>query len=221
MSELLKQLAICVEKGKATKDSPYPPDLKDQDGTSEITIQLLENGCTPNEILKEGLMVGMQTIGDRFSAGKAYIPELLIAAKAMNASMEHLKPYFDNGDVKHKGTMIIGTVTGDLHDIGKNLVRMVLEGDGWKVIDLGTDVDSEKYIAALEENPGAGVGMSALLTTTMINMKTIASDIKEKYPNTKIYIGGAPVTSEYNDSIGCDGYFVDPYGLAKHLSQGL
>ncbi len=221
MNDLLKQLSYSIERGKATKSTPYPTDLKDQDGASEITQQLLANGVTPNEILKKGMMIGMQNIGIKFSEGKAYIPELLIAAKAMNASMDHLKPYFDKGDVKHKGTIILGTVAGDLHDIGKNLVRMVLEGDGWKIVDLGVDVDDSKFLGALEENKNAQICMSALLTTTMINMDSFVKNIKAKYPDTNIFIGGAPVTSEYSNQIGADGYFPDPYGLAKYLSNNL
>ncbi len=221
MSELLKQLAYCIERGKSTKDSPYPPNLKDQDGSSEITQQLINDGVPPNDILKLGLMVGMGNIGDKFGRGEAYIPELLIAAKAMNASMDHLKPFFEKGEIQRRGTMILGTVTGDLHDIGKNLVRMVLEGDGWKVVDLGTDVGSDKFIKALDENSEANVALSALLTTTMINMKSIANDIKSKYPNTKVFIGGAPVSKEYNDSIGTDGYFADPHSLSKYLVENI
>ena len=217
MSELLKELAYCIERGKATKESPYPPDLKEKDGASEITQQLLENGTPPDDILKLGLMVGMGNIGDKFGRGEAYIPELLIAAKTMNASMDHLKPFFEKGDIQRMGTMILGTVTGDLHDIGKNLVRMVLEGDGWKVVDLGTDVGADKFLKALDENPEANICMSALLTTTMINMESITKDIKSRYPDTKVFIGGAPVTQSFNDSIGSDGYFPDPHSLTNHL----
>ena len=121
----LKQIAICVERGKENKESPYPPDLKDMDGVKELTEQALATGISPDEILKKGMMIGMNIIGDRFSKGLAYIPELLIAAKAMYAGMELLKPYFESGEAVHRGTVIVGTVAGDLHDIGKNIVRMV------------------------------------------------------------------------------------------------
>ena len=146
---ILKQIAICVERGKENKVSPYPPDLKDQDGVKELTEQALATGISPDEILKKGMMIGMNAIGDRFSKGLAYIPELLIAAKAMYAGMELLKPFFESGEAVHRGTVIVGTVAGDLHDIGKNIVRMVLEGDGWKVIDLGVDVTAEKFLNSL------------------------------------------------------------------------
>lgn len=218
MQELLEQLAICIERGKVDKNSPYPPDMKDQEGASEITAKLLEEGVSADDILKKSLMVGMNIVGDRFAQGKAFIPDLLIAAKAMNAAMAHLKPYFESGEAKHRGTMILGTVSGDLHDIGKNIVRMVLEGDGWKVVDLGVDVGTEKFLAALQENPDAHVGMSALLTTTMINMEASVKAIKEKNSDTKVFVGGAPLSKEFNDKIGADGYFPDPHTFAKYLA---
>lgn len=218
MDELFKQLAHCIERGKADKASAYPPDMKEQDGASEITAQLLEQGATANQILKQGLMVGMNVIGDRFSQGKAFIPDLLIAAKAMNAAMVHLKPFFESGEAEHRGTIIVGTVAGDLHDIGKNIVRMVLEGDGWKVIDLGVDVNTEKFLSALDEHPDAYVGMSALLTTTMINMEASVKAIKDKNKDTKVFVGGAPLSKEFNDKIGADGYFADPHTFAKHIA---
>ena len=139
MKEFLSKLAKCIERGKEDRTSPYPPDLKDKDGAREYTEQALTAGVKASRILQEGLMPGMNAIGEKFSQGKAYIPELLISAKAMYAAMDVLKPYFESGEAEHKGTVILGTVSGDLHDIGKNIVRMILEGDGWKVIDLGVD----------------------------------------------------------------------------------
>jgi 5-methyltetrahydrofolate--homocysteine methyltransferase len=218
MDQLLKQLALCIERGKAQKDLPYPPDMQGQDGASEITQQLIEAGVSPNDILQKGLMIGMSVIGDRFGKGEAFIPELLISAKAMNAAMEHLKPFFESGEAKHKGTVIVGTVAGDLHDIGKNIVRMVLEGDGWKVIDLGVDVTSDKFLAALKENLGAIVGMSALLTTTMVNMESTVQILKDEVPGTKVFVGGAPLSQKFNEKIGADGYFADPHSFAQFLS---
>jgi methanogenic corrinoid protein MtbC1 len=219
MDSLLKQLAICVERGKAEKNLPYPPDMQGQDGASEITQQLLEKGASANDILKGGLMVGMNVVGDRFGRGEAFIPELLIAAKAMNAAMVHLKPYFESGEAEHRGTVIVGTVAGDLHDIGKNIVRMVLEGDGWKVIDLGVDVTADKFLTALKENPGAFVGMSALLTTTMVNMESSVKTLKDAVPGTRVFVGGAPLSTKFSEKIGADGYFADPHSFAKFLGQ--
>ncbi len=208
-----------IERGKVDKNSPFPPDMRDQNGASEITERLLEAGVSASDILQKALMVGMNVIGDKFGRGEAFIPELLIAAKAMNASMQHLKPYFESGEVEHRGTVILGTAAGDLHDIGKNIVRMVLEGDGWNVVDLGSNVSADKFVEALRKNSGSIVGISALLTTTMMNMGASVKAIKETFPDTRVYVGGAPLTSEFSDRIGADGYFPDPHSFAKHLSS--
>ncbi|MCA1747739.1 MAG: cobalamin-dependent protein, partial [Bacteroidales bacterium] len=130
-----------------------------------------------------------------------------------------LKPYFDAGTVQRKGTFIIGTVQGDLHDIGKNLVKAIVEGSGWEVIDLGTDVDADRFISAIEEHPNAPVGLSALITTTMVNMEQIVEKIREKYPEQKIMIGGAPVTQEYCDKIGADFFSLYPQEAAEYLNS--
>lgn len=219
MSEILEQLAICIERGKVDKNAAYPPDMKDQDGASELTKAALDQGISPNDILKKSMMVAMNRVGEKFEKGQAFIPELLIAAKAMNAGMVHLKPYFDSGEAEHRGTVVIGTVSGDLHDIGKNIVRMVLEGDGWKVIDLGVDAGADKFIKAVKENKAAIVGMSALLTTTMINMEAIAKALKEKFPEIKVFVGGAPLSDDFSKKIGADGYFPEPHSFAKHLAK--
>lgn len=219
--ELLNYLSVCVENGKDSRDTPVPPDLKGRDGATEVTRQLLENRVSPENILNEALMPGMDRIGQKYSEGKAFVPHLLLAARAMNASLQILKPYFDSGDLKNRGVFIIGTVKGDLHDIGKNLVKSIVEGSGWKVVDLGTDVDSEKFLAALEENPGAAVGLSALLTTTMVNMEEIVNSIKHKYPGNKILIGGAPVTEEFCNKIGADFFSFDPKEAAGFLNSSL
>jgi len=158
-------------------------------------------------------------VGEKFSRKEIYVPQMLMSAKAMNSAMAHLKPFFQSGETKRKGKFIVGTVSGDLHDIGKNLVAMMIEGGGWEVIDLGVDVGTEKFIKALDENPGAVVGLSALLTTTMENMKKIVAAIKEKNSASKILIGGAPVTQEYCDKIGADFYSPDPQGAVNYLKQ--
>ena len=219
--KLLAQLAICIERGKVDINSPYPPELKGQDGATELTSKALAGECTPQEVLKGGLMTGMSRVGDRFEKGEAFIPDLLIAARAMTAAMELLKPYFDRGDIEYRGKIILGTVAGDLHDIGKNIVRMVLEGDGWEVTDLGVDVTSEQFMAALAKSPGSLVGLSSLLTTTMINMASTTAEIQEKFPGTQVFVGGAPLSAEFCTKIGASGYFPDPQKLAKHLSESL
>jgi len=219
MDALLQQLALAIERGKVNREAAYPPDLKEQNGASEITKQLLDLGVSANDILARSLMVGMKKIGDKFSKGQAFIPDLLISAKAMYAALAWLKPYFDSGEARHKGTIILGTVSGDLHDIGKNLVKMVMEGDGWKVVDLGANVSLEKFLSALNAHPGSMIGMSALLTTTMLNMGPITKQIKKRYPQTRVFVGGAPLSREFNDSIGADGYFPDPQSLTRHLNR--
>ena len=217
MSDLLQRLALSVERGKVDKKTPFPPDMNGQEGADELTRQALDEGLDPAAVLNDALMVGMQAVGDKFEAGKAFIPDMLISAKAMNAAMEHLQPYFESGAVELKGTFILGTVTGDLHDIGKNIVAMVLKGSGWKIVDLGVDVSAEKFMAAIEEHPGAHVGMSALLTTTMKEMGRTHQLIKERFPGTKVFIGGAPVSRGFCEEIGADGYFPDPNKFVKHL----
>jgi methanogenic corrinoid protein MtbC1 len=160
----------------------------------------------------------MKRIGDQYSAGTAFVPNLLLAARAMNMAIDLLKPYFTDGKVTSKGTFIIGTVLGDLHDIGKNLVKSIVEGSGWTVIDLGTDVSSEKFISALEEHPGSAVGLSALLTTTMVNMGQTVKDIKERFPEARILVGGAPLSKEFCNEIGADYYTWDPQDAADYLA---
>jgi methanogenic corrinoid protein MtbC1 len=142
---------------------------------------------------------------------------MLMAAKAMSSSMMHLKPYYLNGQAKRRGVFIIGTVTGDLHDIGKNLVAMMIEGAGWEIIDLGVDVSTEKFMEAAQKHPGAVIGLSALLTTTMENMRRTVTLLKESNPDIKILIGGAPVTAEFCEKIGADYYSPDPQGAVEYL----
>jgi len=219
MAEILKQLATCIERGKVNKDSPYPPDLKGQDGADELCKQAVDDGVPPNEILQQGLVVGMNTIGRKFSKNEVFVPDVLMAAKAMKAAMEHLRPFFDSGEATFEGTFVIGTVQGDLHDIGKNLVAMVMEGGGYKVVDLGVDVSSEKFLDAVKENPGASVGLSALLTTTMVNMEKTVKVVKEAVPGTKVIVGGAPLTQEFADKIGADAYSPDPQGALDFLAS--
>lgn len=219
MNELLHKLAECIEFGKINRASPYPPQMKGEDGADEITRRALEEGVAPQDILTSGLMPGMERIGMKFRENKVFVPQVLMSAKAMSTAMLHLKPHFLSGAAKQKGTFIIGTVLGDLHDIGKNLVGMMVEGNGYKVIDLGTDVNSEKFIEAVRENPEAVVGLSALLTTTMVNMEKITREIKEAMPGTLVTIGGAPVNNDFCFKIGADNYSPDPQGVVEYLNS--
>ena len=219
MSELLENLATCIERGKVNESSPYPPDMKGQPGADELCKKAIDDGLKPADILGEGLIKGMNSIGKKFSKNEVFVPDVLMAAKAMSAAMEHLRPFFDSGEATYKGTFVVGTVQGDLHDIGKNLVAMVMEGGGYKVVDLGVDVSADKFLAAVKENPGATVGLSALLTTTMVNMEKTVELVKAEVPDTKIIVGGAPLTQEFADKIGADAYAPDPQGALDYLGS--
>jgi 5-methyltetrahydrofolate--homocysteine methyltransferase len=221
MSKLIEEIALCVENGKVNVASPYPPQMKGLPGSDELTKQALEEGVSPGDILNKALVPAMSRVGQNYSEHKIFVPQMLLSAKAMAASMNHLKPFFQSGEVKRKGTFIMGTVFGDLHDIGKNLCCMMIEGAGWEVIDLGVDVKPEKFIAELDSHPDAVVGLSALLTTTMINMGVIINSIREKYPQTKVAIGGAPINHDFAKQIKADAYSKDPQGLIAWLDKAV
>lgn len=215
---IIEELGKCIELGKINKISPYPPSLRGKDGADELALSALEQNIGPDEIL-QACNDAMKRIGDRFSRNEVFVPELLMAAKAMHAVMAHLKPYFQTGTVKKKGKFVIGTVAGDLHDIGKNLVSMVVEGNGWEVVDLGVDVKTAKFISAIKENPECIVGLSALLTTTMANMAAAVKEIKSQFPNTVIIVGGAPLSKESAEKLGADGYASNPQGAVSFLDD--
>jgi len=218
MNEILEKLAYCIEFGKINKESPYPPDMKGQDGADEYAKQALETGISANEVLQNSLIVGMQKVGVKFRENKIFVPQVLMSAKAMSTAMEHLKPFFQSGEVARKGKFIVGTVAGDLHDIGKNLVSMMVEGSGWEVIDLGVDVNADKFIEAIGKNKDAIVGLSAMLTTTMTNMEGIVKEIKAKNSDQKVIIGGAPLNDDFRASIGADFYSPDPQGAIEYMN---
>ena len=219
MNELLEKLSLCIEAGKINKNSPFPPSMKGMDGADALTKQALDEGIKPDDILTLAMIPGMSRIGEKFSAGKAFVPEMLIAAKAMSAAMKHLKPFFTSGELQRKGVFVLGTVFGDLHDIGKNLVAMTIEGAGWEVIDLGVDVKTEKFLQTIEKYPNCVVGLSALLTTTMANMEIIVKEIKAKYPDKVIMVGGAPLSKEFCEKIGANHYSPDPHGAVEYLNK--
>lgn len=216
MSDLIEKIGYAVERGKVNKVSPYPADLKGQEGADEFTKAALEAQLDPESIL-QACIGGMVRVGDKFSRNEVFVPEMLMAAKAMKAVTEHLKPFFKAGSVQVKGTFIIGTVAGDLHDIGKNLVSMFVEGNGWNVIDLGVDVKPSKFIDKIKENPGCIVGLSALLTTTMASMSKTVAEIKANFPDTQIIVGGAPLSADSAKMMGATGYARDPQGAVEFL----
>ncbi len=174
-----------------------------------LTEEALSGGTTPQEILEQGLRPAMETLGDRFSRGEAFLPELLVAAETMKASMEVLQPAIVRDGVAPRATMLLGTVEGDIHDIGKNLVKMMFEGSGFKVIDLDINVKADKFLEAYHKEKPDLVGLSALLTNTIGEMEKVIQAIREYDPNAKFIIGGAPVNQEFCDRVGANGYAAD------------
>ncbi len=171
------------------------------DKVVELVGQALEGGKSAEDILNKGLIKGMSVIGKQFKEGEIFIPEVLIAARAMNNGIERLEPELLKNGVKSKGKLLIGTVKDDLHDIGKNLVSIMFKGSGFEVVDLGTNVNAEKFVEAAQEHKPEVIGLSALLTTTMVNMESIVQSLKEAGIEAYIMIGGAPVTAEFARSI--------------------
>ena len=195
----------------------------DMSGATEGVQTALAEGSSASEILNKGLIAAMTEVGRLFEEGEYFVPEMLIAARAMQASVTILKPKLLEADIKPLGKVVIGTVKGDLHDIGKNLVAMMLEGAGFEIIDLGTDVPPEKFVAAIKEHDAGFIGMSALLTTTMPAMKTSIEALKEAgvRENVKVLIGGAPVTQNYADEIGADIYAPDGPSAARKAKEAI
>lgn len=177
----------------------------------EYTQQALEESIDVEDILYKGLIPGMEIVGDKFQANEIYIPEMLISAKAMKAGMKILEPLLVKSGIEPIGRVVIGTVKGDLHDIGKNLVAMMLENAGFEVIDAGVDTTAQKFMDLTKENKANILGLSALLTTTMVEMKNVINYFKEEglRDNVKIIIGGAPIDADYAKKIGADGYAPD------------
>lgn len=195
---ILNDISSWLQQGRAPK-------------VKECVQLALDEGVSANEILEGGLLAGMSIVGQRFKNNEIFVPEVLVAARAMNKGIELLRPLLVADGVEEKGTVVIGTVKGDLHDIGKNLVRMMMEGRGLKVVDLGVNVTVEQFLDAAREHHAQIVACSALLTTTMAEMKTVvegvrASDLADQ---VKIMIGGAPITQAFCEQIGADSYTAD------------
>jgi len=192
----------------------------DRNAATAGTQEALDSGASPQDILN-ALVEGMNDVGARFKANEIFVPEVLIASRAMKEAMNLLEPELVKAGIKPKHTAVIGTVQGDLHDIGKNLVAMMWRGAHFGVVDLGTNVAPEKFVEAAKENDADLIGLSALLTTTMPNMKAVVDAIKEAgLDNAKVVIGGAPVTQEYADQIGAHGYAPDA-GSAVQIARDL
>jgi corrinoid protein of di/trimethylamine methyltransferase len=195
---ILNEISAALQQGRAK-------DVK------ELVQQAIDQGIKAQSILEDGLLAGMSVIGEKFKTGDVFVPEVMIAARAMNMGMALLKPLLAGAGVEAAGKVVIGTVKGDLHDIGKNLVRMMMEGRGLNVIDLGADVPAEKFIRAINENSADILALSAMLTTTMFEMKVVIDALKEAgmRERVKVMIGGAPVTEGFRATIGADCYSLD------------
>jgi 5-methyltetrahydrofolate--homocysteine methyltransferase len=202
---ILADLAKALEEGDSSQ-------------VKDLTARALQEGTAPVRILNEGLFVGMDIVGAKFKNGDIYIPHVLIAARAMHAGMEILKPHLIAAGAKPAGTFIIGTVQGDYHDIGKNLVAMMLQGKGFEVIDLGINVPTEKFVQSLRDNNANILGMSALLSTTLPFMRQTIEAIRKAglRDKIKIMVGGGPVTQAYAEKIGADGYGQDATEAAEN-----
>jgi len=208
--EVLKQISESLQKGEDAK-------------VAELTRQAMDAGVSAGEILNKGLLAGMDVVGQRFGANEIFLPEVLLSARAMNAGMDLIKPMLIADDVPSLGRVVIGTVKGDLHDIGKNLVGIMLKGAGFDVIDLGADVAAERFVDTAEAEGANVVGLSALLTTTMSGMRDVVELIKSKglEGKVKVIVGGAPVSEDFARDIGADAYGYDAanaVGLVKQLT---
>lgn len=202
------QLADYVFKGNAA-------------AVKDLTQKMVDAGGNPMEIISKGLLVGMDIVTPKFKAGDMYVPEVMMSAKALSEGMKIVKPLLVGEDIGVTKTIIIGTVAGDLHDIGKNLVVMIMESGGFNVVDLGVDVSPERFVAAIKEYDAKIVGLSALLTTTMLNMKATIDLIKEEglRDSVKILVGGAPVSQSFADDIGADGYCADAMSAKEMATE--
>lgn len=198
MTDILEQISSNLYDGNAGE-------------VSELVQKALADGLSPQQILENGLIKGMDRVGVDFKNGDLFVPEVLIAARAMDAGMKVLRPLLVENEVPFVGKFVIGTVKGDLHDIGKNLVKMMIEGAGFLAIDLGTDVAPESFVAAVQEHKPEIIGMSALLTTTMVQMKSTIEALKNAglRDSVRVMVGGAPVTASFAEQIGADGYAPD------------
>lgn len=199
--EILNQINTFMQQGRAPK-------------VKELVTQALEQGAEPQQILQHGLLDGMSIIGDKFKNNQIFVPEVLIAARAMNAALEILRPRLAEAGVKEQGTVVIGTVQGDLHDIGKNLVKMMMESKGLKVVDLGVNVSAAQFVQTAEEHEAQVIACSALLTTTMNEMKSVVELAHQRGLTSKVMVGGAPVTQVFCDAIGADCYTADAASAA-------
>ena len=204
---MIEEISELIQKGQAKK-------------VGKLVNEALEAGFPATDILNQGLLKGMDAIGVKFKNEEVFVPEVLVAARAMNKGIEILKPYLQDKEHQIKGTVIIGTVKGDLHDIGKNLVKIMLEGKGLEVVDLGVDVDAQKFVEEAKIHQAQIICCSALLTTTMPEMKKVVDLVAQEHLNVKVMIGGAPVNQDYCNEIGAD-YYTDDATSASEVAYAI
>jgi len=218
--EILDKIALNVVQGRVeTEDEGFDDGYEGQPAVIELVEEALEQGIDPGDILIRGLTASMEEVGRKFESGEYLIPDMLAAAEAVGAGMDLLTPHLLKAGVESKGKFVIATVAGDLHDIGKNIVAIMLKGAGYEVIDLGVDVSAEKIISTVRETGAPYLGLSALLTTTMRNMEEIVVKLNELgiRDQVKVCIGGAPTSREFSEKIGADTHCVDAFAVLDWL----
>ncbi|MCK4530767.1 MAG: corrinoid protein [Candidatus Marinimicrobia bacterium] len=211
---ILESIKHCVVQGHIDATSKFPKNMEGQKGVRELTQRAITEGVNIEDILTQGLIPAMTIVGQRYENNEIFVPEMLFSAKAMKSGLELIKPFLLEGSDLILGKVIIGTVQGDLHDIGKNLVCMMLEGAGFEIEDLGINIPAPKFLEAAKNNPKALIGMSALLTVTMKNMTGVIELLRANDLDNKVFIGGAPVTPAFAEEIGAEGY-------AKNANQAV
>lgn len=221
-TKILEEIALNVIQGRVeAEDEGFDEGFEGKPAVAELVQEAIDEGLEPGKILIQGLTASMEEVGIKFESGEYLIPDMLAAAEAVGVGMDLLTPYLLKAGVESKGKFVIATVAGDLHDIGKNIVAIMLKGAGYEVIDLGVDVPNERIISTVNEYKASFLGLSALLTTTMRNMEEVVLNLKEKglRDQVKICIGGAPTSQSFSDSIGADTHCVDAFAVLDWLKK--
>lgn len=222
MSEdIISRLKENVIQGRMTSEDEGIDDSLTGPGVVELTEQALSENLPVQQVITEALTAGMEIVGEKFNAREYYVPDMLASAEAVSAAMDILKPHLERSDVQPKGTFAIATVAGDIHDIGKNIVSILIKGAGYDVVDLGIDVPTQKIVEYVREHKPAYLGLSALLTTTMLVMGEVVDALKEAglRDQVRVFVGGAAVSREYAEEIGADAYCADGFDAVRMLES--
>jgi 5-methyltetrahydrofolate--homocysteine methyltransferase len=224
MDELIEKINTNVIQGRVTsEDEGFDEGYEGQPGTVELVEEAIEKGVDVKELIVEGLTGAMDIVGQNFESGKYLIPDMLASAEAVGEAMDILSPYLEAAGMESKGKVVIATVKGDLHDIGKNIVSTMLKGAGFEIVDLGTDVPTEKIVQSVKDNDPKFLGLSALLTTTMRKMEDVISSLKDEglREKVKVLIGGAPTSPEFAEKIGADAYCADTFQAVDYANSAI